>query len=102
MAAARSRRRRSTGTRTAPRRELRGGDRRRRSASPPARVFPANGSNEVLQTLLLTYGGPGRRALVFEPTYALHSHIARITGTEVVAGAAARRLPRRPRHARGR
>jgi histidinol-phosphate aminotransferase len=49
-------------------------------------VFPANGSNEVLQTLLLTYGGPGRRALVFEPTYALHSHIARITGTGVAVG----------------
>ena len=51
---------------------------------PQARVFCANGSNEVLQTLLLTYGGPGRRALVFEPTYALHSHIARITSTEVI------------------
>jgi histidinol-phosphate aminotransferase len=50
-------------------------------------VFPANGSNEVLQTLLLTYGGPGRRVLVFEPTYALHSHIARITGTEVLTAA---------------
>lgn len=48
------------------------------------RVFAANGSNEVLQTLLLAYGGPGRRALVFEPTYALHSHIARLTATEVV------------------
>ena len=53
---------------------------------PPERLFCANGSNEVLQTLLLTYGGPGRRARVFEPTYALHSHIARITGTEVVVG----------------
>jgi histidinol-phosphate aminotransferase len=53
---------------------------------PPARLFCANGSNEVLQTLLLTYGGPGRRAAMFEPTYALHSHIARITGTEVVVG----------------
>ena len=53
---------------------------------PEARVFCANGSNEVLQTLLLAYGGPGRRALVFEPTYALHSHIANITGTEVVEG----------------
>jgi histidinol-phosphate aminotransferase len=53
---------------------------------PPTRVFCANGSNEVLQTLLLTYGGPGRTALVFEPTYALHSHIARITGTELVVG----------------
>jgi histidinol-phosphate aminotransferase len=53
---------------------------------PAARLFCANGSNEVLQTLLLTYGGPGRRAAMFEPTYALHSHIARITGTEVVIG----------------
>ena len=52
----------------------------------PDQVFAANGSNEVLQTLLLTYGGPGRRAAVFEPTYALHSHLARITGTEVVEG----------------
>jgi histidinol-phosphate aminotransferase len=49
-------------------------------------VFCANGSNEVLQSLLLAFGGPGRRALLFEPTYALHSHIARITGTEVVEG----------------
>jgi histidinol-phosphate aminotransferase len=48
------------------------------------RVFCANGSNEVLQTLLLTYGGAGRRALVFEPTYALHSHIAHICGTAVL------------------
>ena len=54
---------------------------------PPVRVFCANGSNEVLQTLLLTYGGPGRRALVFEPTYALHSHISHLTGTGVVVGA---------------
>ena len=53
----------------------------------PDEVFCANGSNEVLQSLLLAFGGPGRRALVFEPTYALHSHIARITGTEVVEGA---------------
>ncbi|MGZ6886669.1 MAG: histidinol-phosphate transaminase [Acidimicrobiia bacterium] len=54
---------------------------------PVARIFPANGSNEVLQTILLTYGGPDRRALVFEPTYALHSHLARITGTPVIAAA---------------
>jgi histidinol-phosphate aminotransferase len=55
-----------------------------RLAQPPGRVFCANGSNEVLQTLLLAYGGAGRRAVVFEPTYALHAHIARIAGTEVV------------------
>jgi histidinol-phosphate aminotransferase len=57
-----------------------------RASQPAGRVFCANGSNEVLQTMLLTYGGAGRRALVFEPTYALHSHLARITGTEVVVG----------------
>jgi histidinol-phosphate aminotransferase len=53
---------------------------------PTARLLCGNGSNEVLQTLLLTYGGPGRRALMFEPTYALHAQIARGTGTEIVAG----------------
>lgn len=49
-------------------------------------VFVANGSNEVLQTLCLTYGGPGRRLATFEPTYALHTHIPHITSTEVVSG----------------
>ncbi len=52
----------------------------------PEQVFAANGSNEVLQTLLLTYGGAGRTAAVFEPTYALHSHLSRVTGTAVVTG----------------
>ena len=52
----------------------------------PNQVFAANGSNEVLQSVLLAYGGPGRRAAVFEPTYAMHAQIARTTGTEVVAG----------------
>ena len=53
----------------------------------PEQVFAANGSNEVLQTLCLAYGGAGRTVAVFEPTYALHSHIARITGTAVAVGA---------------
>jgi histidinol-phosphate aminotransferase len=52
----------------------------------PAEVFCANGSNEVLQSLLLAYGGPGRTAALFEPTYTLHSHISRLTGTEVARG----------------
>lgn len=52
----------------------------------PAMVFAANGSNEVLQTLCLAYGGSGRTVAVFEPTYALHSHIARITATGVAIG----------------
>ncbi len=51
----------------------------------PDQVLCANGSNEVIQALCLAYGGQGRRALTFEPTYALHSHIAHVTGTEVVS-----------------
>ena len=52
----------------------------------PSQVFCANGSNEVLQSLLLAYGGPGRTAALFEPTYTMHAQIARTTGTAVVVG----------------
>ncbi|MFT3855013.1 MAG: histidinol-phosphate transaminase [Ilumatobacteraceae bacterium] len=52
----------------------------------PEQVFAANGSNEVLQTLLLTYAGPGRTIATFEPTYQLHGHIARLTGATVAEG----------------
>jgi histidinol-phosphate aminotransferase len=49
-------------------------------------VFAANGSNEVIQSLCLAYGGPGRTVAVFEPTYRLHGHIATVTGTAVAVG----------------
>ena len=52
----------------------------------PEQVLAGNGSNEVIQALCLAYGGPGRSVAVFEPTYALHSHIPRITGTGVAVG----------------
>jgi histidinol-phosphate aminotransferase len=52
----------------------------------PDQVFAANGSNEVLQTLLLAYAGPGRTVATFEPTYQLHGHIARLTGATVAEG----------------
>jgi histidinol-phosphate aminotransferase len=48
-------------------------------------TWAANGSNEVLQQLLQAYGGPGRSALVVEPTYAMHTLIARSTGTRVIS-----------------
>lgn len=51
-----------------------------------AQVFVANGSNEVLQTVLLAYAGPGRTVATFEPTYQLHAQIARVTGATVVEG----------------
>jgi histidinol-phosphate aminotransferase len=52
----------------------------------PEQVFVANGSNEVLQTLLLAYAGSGRAVATFEPTYQLHGHIARLTGATVAEG----------------
>ena len=51
-----------------------------------SQVFAANGSNEVLQTLLLAYAGPGRTVATFEPTYQMHTQIARVTGATVVEG----------------
>lgn len=49
-------------------------------------VWAANGSNEVLQQLLLAFGGHGRSALGFEPSYSMHPLIARVTGTRWIAG----------------
>jgi histidinol-phosphate aminotransferase len=46
-------------------------------------TWAANGSNELLQQLLLAYAGPGRSALVVEPSYAMHGLIARATGTRL-------------------
>lgn len=51
-----------------------------------SQVFVANGSNEVIQTILLAYGGAGRTVATFEPTYQMYSQIARVTGAEVVHG----------------
>jgi histidinol-phosphate aminotransferase len=50
-------------------------------------VWAANGSNEVLQQLLQAFGGPGRTALGFEPSYSMHHLIARGTGTGWISGA---------------
>jgi histidinol-phosphate aminotransferase len=44
-------------------------------------VWAANGSNEVLQQLLMAFGGPGRTALGFDPTYSMHRLISETTGT---------------------
>lgn len=52
----------------------------------PDRVWAANGSNEVLQQLLQTFGGPGRTAIGFEPSYSMHALIARGTGTGWISG----------------
>ncbi|MEU2850677.1 histidinol-phosphate transaminase [Streptomyces syringium] len=51
-----------------------------------ANVWAANGSNEVLQQLLQAFGGPGRTAMGFEPSYSMHALISRGTGTGWIAG----------------
>jgi histidinol-phosphate aminotransferase len=45
-------------------------------------VWAANGSNEVLQQLLQAFGGPGRSALGFVPSYSMHPIISDGTQTE--------------------
>ena len=47
-----------------------------------ANVWAANGSNEVLQQIMQAFGGPGRCALGFEPSYSMHPLIAAGTRTE--------------------
>jgi histidinol-phosphate aminotransferase len=47
-----------------------------------AGVWAANGSNEVQQQLLQAFGGPGRKALGFGPSYSMHPLLALGTGTE--------------------
>jgi histidinol-phosphate aminotransferase len=49
-------------------------------------VWPANGSNEVMHQLLLAFGGPGRTALSFAPTYSMYPEYARDTHTRWIVG----------------
>jgi histidinol-phosphate aminotransferase len=50
-----------------------------------ANLWAANGSNEILQQLMQAFGGPGRAALGFEPSYSMHPIIAAGTRTEWVS-----------------
>ncbi|MBC7275203.1 histidinol-phosphate transaminase [Nocardioides sp.] len=52
----------------------------------PEQVWAANGSNEVMLQLLQAFGGPGRTAISFAPTYSMYPEYARDTNTEWVVG----------------
>ncbi|HEX9035054.1 MAG TPA: histidinol-phosphate transaminase [Streptosporangiaceae bacterium] len=52
-----------------------------------AQVWAANGSNEIIQQLFQAFGGPGRVALGFEPSYSMHPLIAQTTSTRWVNAA---------------
>jgi histidinol-phosphate aminotransferase len=47
-------------------------------------VWAANGSNEVMLQLFQTFGGPGRTALGFSPTYSMYPDYCRDTFTTYV------------------
>ncbi|MEZ2391047.1 histidinol-phosphate transaminase [bacterium RCC_150] len=49
-------------------------------------IWAANGSNEVLQQILQAFGGPGRTALGFPPTYSMYPLLASGTDTTYVKG----------------
>lgn len=50
----------------------------------PEMIWAANGSNEVLSHIVQAFGGPGRTALGFTPSYSMHPLITTGTGAEWV------------------
>lgn len=64
-----------------------------------AQVWVANGSNEVMLHLFQAFGGPGRTALSFDPTYSMYPEYARDTSTGWVVGRRAEDFTVEPEHA---
>jgi len=46
-------------------------------------IIAGNGSNELIQALLMVSIGPGKRVLISEPTFALYKQVATVLGGEV-------------------
>lgn len=66
----------------------------------PEQIWVANGSNEVMLHLLQAFGGPGRTALSFAPTYSMYPEYARDTSTGWVVGHREADFTLDPEHAR--
>ena len=49
-------------------------------------IWAGNGSNEVLQHIAQAFGGPGRTAFGFAPTYSMYPLITQGTGSTWIAG----------------
>ncbi|MBD7995885.1 histidinol-phosphate transaminase [Arthrobacter sp. Sa2CUA1] len=49
-------------------------------------IWAGNGSNEVLQQVLQAFGGPGRTAMSFPPTYSMYPLLSSGAGTRYVTG----------------
>lgn len=51
----------------------------------PENVLIANGGDEIIMNLFLTWGGKGRTFMNFPPTFAMYENDAQVTGTNVVS-----------------
>lgn len=51
----------------------------------PEGIVAGNGSNELIQALLMVTVGAGKRVLINEPTFALYRQIATVLGADVVS-----------------
>jgi histidinol-phosphate aminotransferase len=65
-----------------------------------ANVWAANGSNEIQQQLLQAFGGPGREALGFAPSYSMHPLQCVTTGTRWIEGHRKADFELTPEHAK--
>jgi histidinol-phosphate aminotransferase len=48
-------------------------------------IIAGNGSNELIQALLMVTVGPGKRVLISEPTFALYRQLSTVLGGEVIS-----------------
>ncbi len=48
-------------------------------------IWPANGSNEVMQQLLQLFGGPDKTLVAFDPTYSMYEDYCRNTFTKYLS-----------------
>jgi histidinol-phosphate aminotransferase len=51
----------------------------------PDGIIAGNGSNELIQALLMVTAGPAKRVLISEPTFALYRQITTVLGGEVIS-----------------
>lgn len=65
----------------------------------PDQVWAANGSNEVMLQILQAFGGPGRTALSFAPTYSMYPEYARDAMTGWAVGHREQDFSLDPHHA---
>ncbi len=54
------------------------------TGASPENIILGNGSDELIQLLLQTFGGPGRRVVIPAPTFSMYKIHGQITGTEPV------------------